>query len=67
LAVAAIDARTFCFAAELKRRVSQDLDQNRPFSHSKSMEFNGQRHGTVFRLRWSPQAAGGDDLIGTRG
>jgi hypothetical protein len=50
LAVAAIDARTFRFAAELKRRVSQDLDQNRPFSHSKSMEFNGQRHGSIFRL-----------------
>jgi hypothetical protein len=67
LAVAAIDARTFRFAAELKRRVSQDLDQNRPFSHSKSMEFNGQRHGSIFRLLWSLRATDDDDLIGSRG
>ena len=30
------------------------------------MEFNGQRHGPAFRLRWSPQQRQDDDLIGRR-
>ena len=38
----------------------------RPYSHSKSMEFNGQRHGPAFRLRWSPQQRQDDDFIGRR-